>query len=530
MSKGQIGYTSQSHIFKSRFNYGWDWVVRLVPLGIWDRLYLRRVGPARLHGCLPDARYDAATGQGSLSFRLDVEAPNTAAMACHVAVRRRARPTRPVRRDPALRLCAWPRRDPDRPGPTSCPLRPGGPMAWASKSCTTSRWISRRSAARCSMAGSGRVGFKQVRWLPNQGSPANAEPWICEVNGTPVFLQGVNWVPPRITYGSVTREQYAERLALYADMGCNILRVWGGSVPEKKEFYDLCDELGLMVWQEFPLSSSGADNYPPEDPQVLADLTAIAASYIWRRGGHVSHLIWCGGNELTERDGAQHARSTHAHPAIAALGAVVARLDPGKRFVATSPSGPSFSMNPSLRRLGHAPRRPRPLGYPGHPPGLEGPLELPRRAVRLRGGRARLLPRWTSSNATPAAWTCGRPRSITPPGAIARPGGCSGTISRRPHGFAADEDELDALRAGQPAGAGRGPGLHGSPLQATLPPLRRRDPVDGPRLLSLPHEHGHRRFLGAVQTRGAGPEERSFVARGTPDEHLSRAELPGRCL
>ena len=118
-----------------------------------------------------------------------------------------------------------------------------------------------------------------------------------------MFLQGVNWVPPRITYGSVTREQYAERLALYADMGCNILRVWGGSVPEKKEFYDLCDELGLMVWQEFPLSSSGADNYPPEDPQVLADLTAIAASYIWRRGGHVSHLIWCGGNELTERDG-----------------------------------------------------------------------------------------------------------------------------------------------------------------------------------------------------------------------------------
>ena len=68
-----------------------------------------------------------------------------------------------------------------------------------------------------------------------------------------------------MTYGSVTREQYRERLALYADMGCNILRVWGGSIPEKKEFYDLCDELGLMVWQEFPLSSSGADNYPPED-------------------------------------------------------------------------------------------------------------------------------------------------------------------------------------------------------------------------------------------------------------------------
>ena len=62
--QGQIGFTSQSHIFKSRFNYGWDWVVRLVPLGIWDRLALRKVGPARLHGCLPDARYDVGYRQG----------------------------------------------------------------------------------------------------------------------------------------------------------------------------------------------------------------------------------------------------------------------------------------------------------------------------------------------------------------------------------------------------------------------------------------------------------------------------------
>ncbi len=350
--QGQIGFTSQSHIFKSRFNYGWDWVVRLVPLGIWDRLALRKVGPARLHGCLPDARYDVATGKGSLSFRLDVEAPNTAAMACHVVVR-------------------------DAPGASDAPLIDEIlPCAFAPGRAETQVFLGDELAVQPwwpnglgaqklyevtvdieTLSGQvldswqGRVGFKQVRWLHNDGSPANAEPWICEVNGMPVFLQGVNWVPPRITYGSVTHEQYAERLALYADMGCNVLRVWGGSVPEKKEFYDLCDELGLMVWQEFPLSSSGADNYPPEDPQVLANLTAIAASYVWRRGGHVSHLIWCGGNELTERDGRNTPVST-SHPAIAALGAVAARLDPGKRFVATSPSGPSFSMNPSLRGLG----------------------------------------------------------------------------------------------------------------------------------------------------------------------------------
>jgi len=192
----------------------------------------------------------------------------------------------------------------------------------------------------------GRVGFRQVRWLPCEGAPANAEPWICEVNGQPVFLQGVNWVPPRMTYGSVTREMYVQRLELYADMGLNILRIWGGSIPEKEVFYDLCDELGILIWQEFPLTSSGVENTPPSDPVAITKLAEIAASYIWRRGGHASHLLWCGGNELTWRD-ARITPVDETHPAIAALAGVSARLSPDKRFLSAAPSGPSFTFDPA---------------------------------------------------------------------------------------------------------------------------------------------------------------------------------------
>jgi beta-mannosidase len=341
--QGQIGYTSRSRFFKARYAYGWDWCPRMVPLGIWDRLTLMTLGPTRLRGCLPYAQFEASSRKGALSFRLDVESPEPAARVCRVTVRDGQR----VIREEALRCAFGPGRSETQLS-LSEPLdvEPWWPNGLGGHKLYEVTVQLEAEAGRVQDAWQGHVGFRQVRWLPCEGAPANAEPWICEVNGKAIFLQGVNWVPPRMTYGSVTHEMYAERLSLYADMGCNILRVWGGSIPEKEEFYDLCDELGLLVWQEFPLSSSGAENAPPSDPIALADLSEIAASYIWRRGGHASLLLWCGGNELTWQD-RRITPVDEVHPAIAALAAVAARLSPDTRFLSTSSSGPSFSFDPA---------------------------------------------------------------------------------------------------------------------------------------------------------------------------------------
>jgi len=190
------------------------------------------------------------------------------------------------------------------------------------------------------------VGFRQVGWKACEGGPEGALPWICEVNGEDVFLQGFNWVPIRPNFADVGEDQYRRLLETYRDLGTNLLRVWGGAVLEKECFYQICDELGIMVWQEFPLSSSGIDNWPPEEPQAIAAMEEIATSYVRRRQHHPSLIIWCGGNELQGAlDGGKQGIGKPVdceHPMMAVQEEVVQALDPTRRFLPTSSSGPRF--------------------------------------------------------------------------------------------------------------------------------------------------------------------------------------------
>ena len=188
------------------------------------------------------------------------------------------------------------------------------------------------------------IGFKNIQWQRTKGAAEAADPYLCIVNGKAVFLFGVNWTPIRPNFADVRDEDYRKRAGIYRDCGMNLVRVWGGAFLEREKFYNLCDEMGLLVWQEFPLSSSGLDNFPPDDPASVEELGRIAESYIDRRAHHASLLLWCGGNELQDdKNGLKSDQPTitiRRHPAIVRMGEVVAREDPGRRYLATNPYGP----------------------------------------------------------------------------------------------------------------------------------------------------------------------------------------------
>jgi beta-mannosidase len=196
-----------------------------------------------------------------------------------------------------------------------------------------------------------RLGFRHVAWLPCEGAPPEADPWVCAVNGRPVFLQGVNFPPLKSNFADLHRKDYEQRLRQYANLGVNIFRINACQFLEREWFYDLCDELGLMVWQEFPITSSGIENWPPDDDTAIAEMADIARSYITRRRHHAALILWSGSNEQQgDLDGSKVGMGKPCdlnHPMLRRLGEVVQELDPGRRYIPTSPLGPRAGANPS---------------------------------------------------------------------------------------------------------------------------------------------------------------------------------------
>ncbi len=331
---GHFGETSKMTEWKTRFNYTWDWCPRLVQTGIWDTITLSCVAGSELLGLRCETDVDLSDNTGVLELSADV----TAESGMHICVR--------LERDGAL----------IREGECSPAAFVQG-IAWTG--LPIELWWPNLEGAQplytvsCALVdGDGReydrltrrVGFKHVEWLPCEGAPAEADPWLCAVNGRPIFLQGVNFAPLSANYADLTREDYAARLRQYRDLGLNLFRINACQFREREWFYDLCDELGLMVWQEFPITSSGLENWPPEDDDSIDAMAEIAAAFIRLRRHHVSLLMWSGSNEqMGDLEGNKRGMGKPcdlSHPMLRRLGEVALALDPRRRYIPTSPLGP----------------------------------------------------------------------------------------------------------------------------------------------------------------------------------------------
>ncbi|MEW5961840.1 MAG: glycoside hydrolase family 2 TIM barrel-domain containing protein, partial [Chloroflexota bacterium] len=163
-----------------------------------------------------------------------------------------------------------------------------------------------------------RIGFRSVG-LHN---------WQFCLNGQPEFIRGLNWVPVDSFPGRLRREDYARLLTQARQSRANLLRVWGGGLREKRAFYELCDELGLLVWQEFPLACMFLGSYP-QTAAYLSWVEAECRSIVRQLQPHPSVIVWCGGNEFSQR---------RNRPLISTLTAVAQQEDGTRPFIPVSPS------------------------------------------------------------------------------------------------------------------------------------------------------------------------------------------------
>jgi beta-mannosidase len=136
-----------------------------------------------------------------------------------------------------------------------------------------------------------RIGFRTVE-VDTRPDGAGA-PFAIMVNGEPVWVKGVNWIPDDAFPGRVDRARYAERLTQAADANINLVRVWGGGIFESEDFYDLADEQGLLVWQDFLMACAA---YSEEEP-LASEIAAESREAVIRLGSHPSLVLLNGNNE-----------------------------------------------------------------------------------------------------------------------------------------------------------------------------------------------------------------------------------------
>ena len=164
-----------------------------------------------------------------------------------------------------------------------------------------------------------------------------------EVNGVPFFAKGANWIPADALPGRRDAARYRQLLSDAAAANMNCLRVWGGGIYEHDCFYDLCDELGICVWQDFMFACAA---YPLHDPVFIANVLAEARDNVERLRHHPCIALWCGNNELEQglvnASGTAGRNSWKEYSMLfdRQLKRVVATLSPGTAYWPGSPHSP----------------------------------------------------------------------------------------------------------------------------------------------------------------------------------------------
>jgi len=163
------------------------------------------------------------------------------------------------------------------------------------------------------------------------------------VNGQPIHVQGANWVPASVFAGDTRTADYERLLQMAKDARMNILRVWGGGIYENNEFYEICDRLGILIWQDFMYACA----YYPDRKWFLEQVQTEAQAVIKRLRNHSCLALWCGNNEidwLHEAGRLGKGKKFYGKPIYhKVLPRLVRELDPDRDYIPTTPLRPRES-------------------------------------------------------------------------------------------------------------------------------------------------------------------------------------------
>jgi beta-mannosidase len=335
---------------KAPYHYGWDWGPRFVTSGIWRPMLLDGWGRARIDD-VQVVQTELTDARATLRIRTTVAATTFQRVRVDAAVA-------DARRGAEAEIS---------PGATSIDLEIAidRPRRWWPNGLGQPHLYEVRVAL--SLDGPGAVDARAVRIglrtiEVEHAADAAGKSFTLRVNGAPTFMKGANYIPSDSFLNRVTHERYRRLVQSAADAHMNMLRVWGGGVYEDDRFYDICDELGLLVWQDFMFACS----MYPGDETFVENVKQEAIENVRRLRNHPCVALWSGNNEievawkrwgwqqkyamseaLQARMWKDYARLFHE-----LLPAVVAEHDPSRFYTRSSPSANDDSVVPDTLGFG----------------------------------------------------------------------------------------------------------------------------------------------------------------------------------
>ncbi len=274
---------------KPAYHFGWDWGPRYVTAGVWRQVHLDSWDQQRITDLA--VRTEALDAdQARLNVMLQVEQADSAATA-QVVIDVRDPDGKPVAQ--ITRAIAL------KPGENSVslPLQIDKPRRWwpVGYGAQDRYFVQARlgEGKQEALQSSIRIGLRSVQ-LQREEDKDGGQGFGFVINGVPVFAKGANVIPFDAFPARVTRERLRRDLQAARDANMNMLRNWGGGYYEDDDFFDIADELGLLVWQDFMF---GGGMQPGYDPAFRANVVAEARDNIRRLRHHPSIVLWCGNNE-----------------------------------------------------------------------------------------------------------------------------------------------------------------------------------------------------------------------------------------
>lgn len=275
---------------KAPYQFGWDWGMRLVQMGLWKPVSLTFYNTARIDDLFikqTEITKDAA----KLDNYVEVFSPAKEAVNTKVTLSYGERNAAPA--DVSFDVVLQPGKN-----NVHIPLEIKNPKLWMpvnwGEQTLYDFTVSIEANDKVVAQKTERTGLRSVRLV--QEPDEHGRSFYFEVNGLPIFAKGANYIPGEVMTSQQDADFYQRLFDNMEEAHFNFVRIWGGGIYEHEEFYRQADERGILVWQDFIF---GCTIYPADD-QFLDNVADEAEWNIKRLRNHASLAFWCGNNEVEE--------------------------------------------------------------------------------------------------------------------------------------------------------------------------------------------------------------------------------------